>query len=74
VWYPTCPPVDPGANEEGDKNIPCEVPVGAGAKEQGTGTRGSVTSAIEKLAKSKGVVKESIVTRELNKKKSYAIR
>jgi hypothetical protein len=66
------PPVDPGANKEGDEKSPCDAPVKTRRRSK-RGRDGSVASAIEKLEKSKEVVNESIVTRELNKKKSYAV-
>jgi hypothetical protein len=68
-------PVDPDAIEEGDGNKPGDLPVGELKAElvQMTKAGGTVTSAIEKPEKSKGVLKESIVTRDA-KKNSYAAR
>jgi hypothetical protein len=73
VYYPTCPPpsVDPDAIKEGDKNNPGDEDVPGGEVRatslQTAKTGGANTSAIEKPEKSKGVLKESIVT-GINKK------
>jgi hypothetical protein len=62
VCYPTCPPpIDPDASKEGVEKRLWDVPVGVGRI--GEGRTGAVASVIEKLEKSRGVLKESIVTR-----------
>ena len=58
------PPVDPDANEAGDENIFCDVPVGVEISVAG----GAEASAIEKLEKSRGSRKCSIVMCETKKK------